>query len=299
MSNIAIKGATTGTGTFTIESPATNTDRTLTLPDEAGTFVTADASGNVDVSGDLTASGQVLVNSTTNTAAVLNVDTNGSNTSSGYGLSLRNTAGGGSTWTMQCGNYAVDNGDFTLRSGGIGGSTRLAVDPSGGAVFYKSGNVNNIWAWQNDAGGYCYATYAQNNGGTYYHFNFTETGSQRGSITSNGSSTSYNTGSDYRLKENVVDMTGAIDRVKQLNPSQFNFIGSDATVDGFIAHEVADVVPEAIVGEKDAVDDENNPIYQQIDQSKLVPLLTGALQEAIARIETLEAEVATLKGASA
>jgi hypothetical protein len=68
-------------------------------------------------------------------------------------------------------------------------------------------------------------------------------------------------------------------------------------MDGFLAHEAQAVVPEAVTGEKDAVDDDGNPVYQGIDQSKLVPLLTAALQEAIGRIETLEAEVAALKGA--
>jgi hypothetical protein len=69
------------------------------------------------------------------------------------------------------------------------------------------------------------------------------------------------------------------------------------TVDGFIAHEVQAIVPEAITGEKNAVDDDGNPIYQGIDQSKLVPLLTAALQEAIAKIETLEARLTALESA--
>ena len=146
---------------------------------------------------------------------------------------------------------------------------------------------------------------------------------QIGSIVSSGSSTSYNTSSDYRLKENVVDMDGAIDRVKALSPKRFNFISDedDTTVDGFLAHEVSDVIPEAISGEKDAtkeeeyevtpavLDDDGNvvteavmgtrtvPDYQGIDQSKLVPLLTGALQEAIAKIEELETRIETLENA--
>ena len=100
------------------------------------------------------------------------------------------------------------------------------------------------------------------------------------------------------LKENVVNLDNGIDRLKQIPVHRFNFIADpDTTVDGFIAHEVQDVVPEAITGTKDAVDDEGNPEYQGIDQSKLVPLLTAALQEAVIRIETLEAEVAALKGA--
>ena len=114
-----------------------------------------------------------------------------------------------------------------------------------------------------------------------------------GRIDQNGTSAvSYNTTSDYRLKENVTPVTDGITRLQQLKPSRFNFITDPArTVDGFLAHEVQDTVPEAITGEKDAVDDEGNPDYQGIDQSKLVPLLTAALQEAVAKIETLEARL--------
>jgi hypothetical protein len=114
-------------------------------------------------------------------------------------------------------------------------------------------------------------------------------GSQVGYIATTNTSTTYNTSSDYRLKENVAPLTGAADRVKQLKPSRFNFIADPSkTVDGFIAHEAQAVVPECVTGDKDAVDDDGNPVYQGIDQSKLVPLLTAALQEAMERIETLE-----------
>ena len=110
-----------------------------------------------------------------------------------------------------------------------------------------------------------------------------------GSITVSGSSTSYNTSSDYRLKENVIGITGATERLKQLNPVRFNFIAdADTTVDGFLAHEVQSVVPEAISGTHDEVDDDGNPVYQGIDQSKLVPLLVKTIQELEARIAALE-----------
>ena len=112
-----------------------------------------------------------------------------------------------------------------------------------------------------------------------------------GSISVTTSSTAYNTTSDYRLKENVVPMTSALARLNSLKPSRFNFIADpDKTVDGFIAHEVQAVVPEAIHGEKDAVDEDGNPEYQGIDQSKLVPLLVGALQELSAKVEVLESK---------
>jgi hypothetical protein len=119
-----------------------------------------------------------------------------------------------------------------------------------------------------------------------------------GSIATTASATAFNTSSDYRLKENVTPITNGITRFQQLKPSQFNFIADPGhTVDGFLAHEAQAVVPECVTGTKDAVDADGKPVYQGIDQSKLVPLLTAALQEAIAKIEALEADVAALKGA--
>tara|TARA_R100000908_G_scaffold62677_1_gene42183 strand:+ start:1 stop:1416 length:1416 start_codon:yes stop_codon:yes gene_type:complete len=110
-----------------------------------------------------------------------------------------------------------------------------------------------------------------------------------GSISVTSSSTAFNTSSDYRLKENISYDFDATSRLKQLKPSRFNFIAdADKTVDGFLAHEVSDIVPEAITGEKDAVDSDGNPEYQGIDQSKLVPLLVKTIQELEARITTLE-----------
>jgi hypothetical protein len=107
--------------------------------------------------------------------------------------------------------------------------------------------------------------------------------------------------SDYRLKENVVPLENATDRLLQLPVYRFNFkedsmsYQEGRTVDGFIAHEVQAIVPEAISGFKDEVDQEGNPLYQGIDQAKLVPLLTAALQEAIERIKSLEDRVALLE----
>jgi hypothetical protein len=143
-----------------------------------------------------------------------------------------------------------------------------------------------------------------------------------GEIVNTGStSVAYNTSSDYRLKENITDVTDGITRVKQLAPKRFNFIadGTDRIVDGFLAHEAATVVPEAVTGTKDELevwkydedlpdgisvgdnklDNDGNtiPKYQGIDQAKLVPLLTAALREAIAKIETLEARITALEGA--
>ena len=119
-----------------------------------------------------------------------------------------------------------------------------------------------------------------------------------GSISCTRSATTYNTTSDYRLKENAVTISDGITRLKTLKPYRFNFISdSSSTVDGFFAHEVT-AVPEAVKGTKDEVATEDiegknikkgDPIYQQIDHSKLVPLLVAAVQELITKVETLEA----------
>ena len=125
---------------------------------------------------------------------------------------------------------------------------------------------------------------------------YTNAGTGVGSISNTSSSTSFNTSSDYRLKENIVTDWDATTRLKQLKPSRFNFIiDADTTLDGFLAHEVSSIVPEAITGKKDAVDANGNPDYQGIDQSKLVPLLTKALQESIARADALEARIKKLE----
>jgi len=119
-----------------------------------------------------------------------------------------------------------------------------------------------------------------------------------GSITVTASTTSYNTTSDYRLKENVVALTGAKARLNSLSVKRFNFIANPSvTVDGFLAHEVTPVVPEAIHGTKDEVDSSGDPVYQGIDQAKLVPLLTAALQEAFSEIAALTTRVEALEAA--
>jgi hypothetical protein len=117
-----------------------------------------------------------------------------------------------------------------------------------------------------------------------------------GQIVTSGSATSYNTSSDYRLKEDVQPMVGATDRLMALKPVNFAWKVDGSRVDGFLAHEAQEVVPEAVTGSKDAVDDEGNPQYQGIDQSKLLPVVVAALQDSIKRIEALEAELLALKG---
>jgi hypothetical protein len=196
----------------------------------------------------------------------------------------------------------------------------MKIDNDGGVLVHRTSQSsgNNGVAFQVDANGTvldCETTYSG-----FDQFRFKYSGSEVGSITISTSSTAYNTSSDYRLKENVVPMSGSIDRLKELKPSRFNFIAdADKTVDGFLAHEAQAIVPECVTGEKDAMmmeeyevtpavmDDDDNviteavmgersvPDMQGIDQAKLVPLLTSALQDAIAKIEQLESRISALE----
>ena len=204
-------------------------------------------------------------------------------------------------WRMK-----VTSGELVIESAEAGTTTdRLRIhyngtvdikDPDGyGMRVYSPAGSNGGRTDQNrDTDGAITAYYKDN--------------SYKGGIDITSTAVSYTSISDYRLKENVIPITGAVARVKLLKPSQFNFITDAAkTVDGFIAHEAQEVVPEAVTGTKDAMRDEEYevtpatdteaavmgtrsvPDLQGIDQAKLVPLLTATIQELIARIEALEA----------
>ncbi len=172
---------------------------------------------------------------------------------------------------------------------------------SGGAVCINDttsyiGGLLNIRGGSATTVGISIKSIADNNYGMSFH---NTAGTTVGNVTIGASSTSFVTSSDYRLKENIVPLTGAADRLNQLQVHRFNFIGDpDTTVDGFIAHEAQAVVPECVTGEKDAVNEDGSIKPQGIDQSKLVPLITAALQEAIQKIETQGAAIAALEAAN-
>jgi hypothetical protein len=116
-----------------------------------------------------------------------------------------------------------------------------------------------------------------------------------GNISITGSSTAFATSSDYRLKDNVAPMTGALATVTQLKPSTWTWKSTNSAGQGFIAHELAEVVPECVTGEKDAVNDDGKPIYQGVDTSFLVATLTAAIQELKAELDTTKARLAALE----
>jgi hypothetical protein len=197
---------------------------------------------------------------------------------------------------------APTNGMFLPAANTVGLSTasaeRMRIDSSGNVLI---GNTSAA-AYSN---GYfilpnLFTSLGHPNGtitGTAYAL-FGYNGSGIGSITQNGTTAvAYNTTSDYRLKENVATISNAISTIQTLNPVTFDWIADKSNDVGFLAHEFQSVIPRAVTGEKDAVDAEGKPVYQQMDNSSAVPYLVKAIQEQQTIINDLKARITALEGA--
>jgi hypothetical protein len=199
-------------------------------------------------------------------------------------------------------NSADSTSKITFYTGASGTtSERARIDSSGAFIFKASSGsttlANSDTAFVPDAG---YGQYlvlgnTYGSGKTYVTFKYNATGI--GTIAANStSSVAYNTTSDYRLKENIFPMTGALAKITALKPCTYTWKLDGSSSQGFIAHELAEIVPECVTGAKDAVDAEGNPKYQGIDTSFLVATLTAAIQEQQALIETLTQRITALEG---
>lgn len=249
-----------------------------------GTAVLPDASGNVGI-GTTSINGRLSVDGGGIYAAA------GSASSVAYGFYPAATYGNTGMFSPGANTvaFATTGGErMRIASGGnflVG--TTSTFDVTSGATTQLSGQC---------------AVFNAGSPNTLMSFYNSTQSARVGFIGSSGNSTSYNSGSDYRLKDNVVNISGAAAVVHNLRPVTFTWKVSPetGTFSGFIAHELQGVWPEAVVGEKDAIcSDGVTPDYQMVDQSKLVPLLTAALQEALTKIDALEMRIAALEGASA
>ena len=177
-------------------------------------------------------------------------------------------------------------------------NTARYVNPNGESVLTTALMVGT--ATSNDAGAniVCRGSNAATSGyqPQNWHLVFQSSGgSAKGRITSSWYSTQYTTTSDYRLKEDVKEIPDAAEKLKQLKPCNFKWVEGEDRSDGFIAHELQEIIPEAVTGNKDDLDEEGNPEYQGIDQSKIVPILVKTVQDLLKKVEDQEARIVALE----
>ena len=252
------------------------------------TAVTIDTSQNVGIgTSSPTAKLNVAIGSNTLTQNIVTIKGGGAS-GSFSGLSVQSNSGDEI--------FNVNNLTYNVTMGTVAGNLLV------GTTSLTAGNAR-LTAKADGSGNS--AISANSAGTSAYNIISIENGNgQVGRIQTNGSATSYLTSSDYRLKEDIQPMTGALAKVQALKPCTFNWKVDGTSGQGFIAHELQEVCPDAVGGEKDAVetytDEEGNEQTrikpQGVDTSFLVATLTAAIQELKAELDATKAEVQALKG---
>jgi hypothetical protein len=303
----------------TLNGIATNSAFDTSVVDDSSTVLTTNASG--------TANSRIIVKDGGITPAKLSTGGPNWSTSLGYGNLIITSLNGADSVTI----FSTDANQSGFNIGGDADGEGLATilyDRSLGALIFRNGSFPSAGEAMriNSAGTLLVGTTStspvvnRSDGVALFETGLVEVqntnaislrlgrdtgvgsvadfrynGSTVGTISVGTSSTAFNTSSDYRLKQGVTDIEDSISKVQSLKPVNFAWKVDGTRSDGFLAHEAQEVVPEAVTGTKDAVNEGGEPEYQCIDQSKLVPLLTKALQESLTKIESLEARVAALE----
>jgi hypothetical protein len=310
----------TSTGGAIVATSGNSSGNNLQFHTQNGSTTTEamriDSNGNVGINTD---SPDNALHVVTPSFGGINIESTGA--TSDPTLTLTNDVGGASAWQIQMDKSSGNS--LQVRRNNV---EQIRIDTSGNLLVGKTAlSTSTVGIQATEFGG----LYATRSSGAPLICNRTTTDGTAavfmrsavtvGTISITGSSTAYNTSSDYRLKEAWVPMAGASARVQNLKPVNFAWKVDGSRVDGFLAHELADVVPEAVTGAKDAMTDEEYevtpavldeegavvteavmgtrsvPDMQAIDQSKLVPLLTASLQEALTKIDDLEARLTALE----
>ena len=289
--NVTANADFTVSGAFTSQGIDDNADATA---------ITIDSSENVGI-GETSPNGKLNLATGAGTACELRLTSN--NTGSGAGdrgrIVVHSARNDGTAF--EAGKIEIDRSSGTATEAhmvfatntGSGNTEHMRINKDGAVLINNTarndlGNLEVLTTIGVD-NAMIIKTPESGASGSATAIKFRYNGGTSGTITFGSTNTAYSTTSDYRLKENVDYTFNATTRLKQLKPCRFNFKSdADTTVDGFLAHEVSSIVPEAISGDKDATDDNGNIVPQGIDQSKLVPLLVKTIQELEARITILE-----------
>jgi hypothetical protein len=280
----------------------------LNIQTAGNTAVTVDASQNVGI-GTTSPTARIHAEASNPTRGILSRVRN-SASSSQTGAQIQLTQNGIEDWAI--GQPAATNAFafWSGRSESADGTERMRIDSSGHVYIGTTNSAPRDFT----SGGGCvikppantfefassdtnpvFLNYTGSASGSATFITFRQQGAGRGSISTNGSTTAYNTTSDYRLKENIAPMTGALNKVTQLKPVIYTWKETSEQGQGFIAHELQEHFPDAVSGEKDAVDEDGKPVYQGIDTSFLVATLTAAIQEQQTIINDLKARIETLE----
>jgi len=263
MSKLVLNGDTSGS--VTLDAPAVSGTTTLTLPTTSGTVIVNSGAQTIE-----------FADGSASTPSI----TNSGNTNTGIFFPAADTIA------------FAEGGAESMR---IDSNSTVCINSTSPPSADNRFTITYSSATQSAASIKNTSTTFSGNLFTFYNAST----NQCGAIVQTGTTTTaFTTSSDYRLKENIVPMTGALDKVLELNPVTYTWKEDGSDGQGFIAHELQEIIPDCVIGQKNALDKENNPKYQQVDTSFLVATLTAAIQEQQTIINDLKARVETLEGAA-